>query len=125
MNTHSFRPVALPAERGFFANRLMSAAAAAVLTVVWLAAAQPTHADEIVVATTTVKYGDLNLKSESGARNLYRRLQRAAAEVCDGVDARSPAYRTCYERALAGAVDKVGAPALYAVHRASAGSRIG
>jgi UrcA family protein len=104
--------------RGFYLNRMLSAAAAAVLTVVWLAAAQPAHADEYAVKTTTVKYGDLNLQSEAGARALYRRLQSAAARVC-GDDYRSFGWRQCYQKALSGAVDDVGAPTLMAVHHAT------
>ena len=118
MSTNTRIQTAPGSARGYYFNRMLSAVAAAVLTVVWLAAAQPAHADEYAVKTTTVKYGDLNLQSEAGARALYRRLQRAATRVC-GDDYRSFGWRQCYQKALSGAVDDVGAPTLMAVHRAA------
>ena len=106
------------ADRGYFLSRTFAAAAATLLTAVWLAAAQPAHAGEPTVATARVSYADLNLQSEAGVRALYRRLERAAERVCDGADRRSIGWRECYETALAGAVKNIGAPQLTALHRA-------
>ena len=99
---------------------MLSAAAAAALTVVWLAAAQPAHASELTISTTTVVYSDLNLRNEAGARTLYKRLGNAAARVCGNIDHRNPAWKQCYKSALSGAVNDVGEPTLLAVHRALA-----
>jgi UrcA family protein len=115
MNTYDTSATA----RGFYLNRTLAAVAATLLTAVWLAAAQPAHADT-VVATARVNYADLNLRSEAGARALYRRLQRAAERVCDDAGRHSRASRECYETALADAVNSIGAPKLVELHRAHA-----
>ncbi|MFO1401508.1 MAG: UrcA family protein [Steroidobacteraceae bacterium] len=115
MNAHSHNVTI----RAFVVNRTLAAAAATLLTAVWLVAAQPAHA-ETVVETARVNYADLDLRSAAGARSLYHRLQRAAQRVCDDADRHSPAFRECYETALADAVNSVGAPKLVELHRARA-----
>jgi UrcA family protein len=107
------------AARGFYVNRALAAAAATLLTAVWMVAAQPAHAAASGPATARISYADLNLNSEAGARTLYQRLKRAAERVCDGVDRRGIGPRECYETALADAVNDVGAPRLQALHRGS------
>jgi len=111
--------------RGFYLNRVLSAATAVMLTIVWLAAAQPSQAGEVGISTTKVAYGDLNLQTEAGARTLYRRLQAAAAGVCGVAEHRDLGrwldWRQCYQKALMDAVDGIGAPTLLAVHRRSVG----
>jgi UrcA family protein len=119
MNTNTTIQAAPGSARGFYVNRMFSAAAATALTVVWLAAAQPAHAIEMTVSTTAVNYSDLNLATEAGARKLYTRLRYAAARVCGTVDHRNPAWKQCYKSALSGAVSDVGEPTLLAVHRAT------
>lgn len=121
MNTNTRVSVVAGDARGFYLNRTLSAAAAAMLTVVWLAAAQPAQARELAISTTTVVYSDLNLQTEAGARTLYQRLKMAAARVCGVVDYRDHAWRQCYNKALADAVNEVGAPTLLAVHRKAGG----
>jgi UrcA family protein len=72
----------------------------------------------------TVKYGDLNIDSKSGARMLYTPLGHAAEQACGGrpslmVD--MPRYRrfmACYDDALDRAVQKVDKPQLQALHAA-------
>jgi UrcA family protein len=72
----------------------------------------------------TVKYGDLNIDSKSGAQILYARLGHAAERACGGkpslmVD--MPRYRrftACYDEALDRAVQKVDKPQLQALHAA-------
>jgi UrcA family protein len=119
MNTHSNIPAAPASVRGFYINRTLAALAATVLTAVWMAAAQPAHANEPGIATAKVSYSDLNLQNEAGARVLYRRLQSAAERVCGSGEQHNRAWQQCYETALADAVRSVGAPKLLAVHGAS------
>ena len=59
---------------------------------------------------TTVKFGDLDLNTDAGRRELLDRLSKAAERVCrdgpvDGLEAYG--YSRCYRRTLAAAVDKV------------------
>ena len=61
-------------------------------------------------SNTTVKFGDLNLNTDAGTRQLLDRLSKAADRVCrDGPIAALAAYgySRCYRRTLAAAVDKV------------------
>lgn len=118
MNMHNNVPAATARVRGFYINRTLAALAATVLTAVWVAAAQPAHADEPGITTATVNYSDLNLKNAAGARALYQRLKNAAERVCSG-DHHNRAWQQCYDTALADAVRSVGAPTLLAVHGAS------
>jgi len=81
-------------------------------------------ADDIVVGVEKVRYGDLNLATEAGAKALYGRLRRAASRVCtiqgsvlmDG-------WRLCYEKSLNSAVASINEPLIAALH--NRGSRIG
>jgi UrcA family protein len=72
----------------------------------------------------TVKYGDLNIDSKSGARMLYTRLGHAAERACGGKPSLMgdmPRYRrfvTCYDEALDRAVQKIDKPQLQALHAA-------
>jgi UrcA family protein len=119
MNTH-----ASVANYGYYINRTLAAAAATLLTTVWLAAAQPAQAGTVPLASARVSYADLNLGSEAGAHTLYQRLKGAASRVCGTVDHRSPARRQCYDKALGDAVHSVGAPRLVALHGARAGRQV-
>lgn len=74
------------------------AAAAAIATV---ATAAPVLAKDVVV-----RYGDLDLASAKGQRDLERRINRAARVACEyHVDARIPSLDTirCYRQARASA----------------------
>lgn len=72
------------------------------------------------VPTVVVRYGDLNLATESGARKLYHRLSVAAQAVCPVEDARQLAAldsnRTCRANAIARAVHQINSPQLAALH---------
>ena len=72
------------------------------------------------VPSVVVRYGDLNLATEAGARTLYRRLSFAAQEVCPVQDSRSLALwsenRTCRADAIARAVHEVNSTQLAALH---------
>jgi UrcA family protein len=67
-------------------NIKMSIAAAA------LALSAPAFAAENT-PTATVKYGDINLASDTGVAQLSRRVQRAAVQLCGVVPARDMAER--------------------------------
>ena len=68
-------------------------------------------------APVTVRYGDLNLASQEGARVLYGRISTAARKVCGpsfglwypGV---ATAWKHCYQATVDHAVRQVNSPAL-------------
>ena len=60
-----------------------------------------------------VRFADLDLTQPAGARQLYRRIESAAHEVCAGYGLRD--YdRRCADAAITRAVAEVGAPLLTA-----------
>jgi UrcA family protein len=69
--------------------------------------------------TIVVRYGDLNLATEAGARALYQRLSIAAREVCPLEDSKSLAQmaysHTCRSQAIARAVHDINSPQLAAL----------
>jgi UrcA family protein len=78
-------------------------------------------ADSIVEKSEVVRYADLNLSSEAGARTLYQCIRRAARIVCikpgDAARFGNPNYRECIHKAVDDAVAKINQPTLYALHR--------
>ena len=62
-------------------------------------------------AEVRVRYQDLNLNTDAGAKALYHRIQGAANQVCGNVDGRdlvvARAYKACVDRAVADAVAAV------------------
>ena len=66
-----------------------------------------------------VSYGDLDLSSSDGARELYRRISRAAERVCPYPDARIlseiEVNHHCRDAAIARAVREVNSPQLAAL----------
>jgi len=81
---------------------------------------QPSDPAQVVV------FADLNLNSQSGLAILYKRIQRAASEVCKFPPPRRELRfvserKACTERALDRAVQQVGVPALAALHLAKTG----
>lgn len=77
-----------------------------------------------------VKYGDLNLSTDSGAKALYRRMRGAAQTVCaayegGGYVAVRPAWRACYDQAMASAVKRIDNRRVTALHEAAGRSPIG
>jgi UrcA family protein len=93
-------------------------ASAFVLTMSSLPAAA---SDTIVTKSKVVRFSDLNLSSNDGARTLYERINLAARTVCSGADSGSPfgrsEYRKCIKKAVDDAVAKVDRPTLYVVHQ--------
>jgi UrcA family protein len=101
-------------------NKLTSLlyATAIALTVVALPAAAN---DEIITKSTVVRFGDLNLESEAGARTLYERIRAAARQVCDDTSGsllfEARTYHACFDNAVNSAVNKVNRPTLWAMYR--------
>jgi UrcA family protein len=114
------------------ASLLAAAAGAALLSAAPLGA-MAAPADEPYVTATAegvpavaVKYGDLDLSTERGARILFARIQLAADEVCPAAaDSRSlsrvEARNACLKDAIERAVQQVGSPRLAAVLSAQPG----
>lgn len=77
---------------------------------------------------TSVYYTRLDLASEQGTRALYRRIERAAEDVCPGSDSRYPsavaASKECERSAIARAIGQIGSTRLAAIE-AQAVSRQG
>ena len=71
-----------------------------------------------------VKYHSQDVSTEDGARVLYRKIVRAAEEVCPSNSASpflpSPAVAECRAQSIARAVFKINSPSLVAVYNASA-----
>jgi UrcA family protein len=72
------------------------------------------HAGEADAPTQTVRFQDLNLKTDAGVKVLYKRIQGAANQVCGDVGGRDlvagKAHKACVDRAVANAVAAVHMP---------------
>jgi UrcA family protein len=68
-----------------------------------------------------VKYGDLNLNTQAGIKNLHSRLRYAAEQVCSPLNSRvlglRDQYEQCVSDAVAQSVAEVGNPNLSNFHR--------
>jgi len=69
----------------------------------------------------TVRYSDLNLTTEDGAKALYQRIARAARTVCDEAlpprdSLRISHWSQCYQDSVARAVDQVNSAKLTAMY---------
>jgi UrcA family protein len=103
-------------------NRRIGAALAVIAGCIVAAASHPadaaTRPDD--VPSMTVKYADLDIASEDGARILYRRIARAAAHVCPRADNRDldglALSQACQQQSIARAVQAVSSARLAAVH---------
>lgn len=89
-------------------------------------AAQAAHSAEAVSVgytqlSETVRYADLDVNKPAGADALYKRLNRAAKNVCAPLKvkdlARGAQHRSCVNEALANAVAYVNQPLLTEHHR--------
>jgi UrcA family protein len=73
----------------------------------------------------TVKYGDLNVSSTSGATTLYSRIRAAAENVCRPFNNRDFASQkllaACVHKAMGDAVNEVNQPALFTIYNAKTG----
>ena len=71
--------------------------------------------------STTVRVSDLNRRTEAGATELLRRIERAASEVCGEEFARRyisarRAYRQCRDDTVTATVDRLGDAQLNAAY---------
>jgi UrcA family protein len=70
--------------------------------------------------TQIVRYGDLNIDSEQGAKALYTRIRGAAGNVCSWLDGRSVTEKkrrqNCFDQAVANAVVQVNQVRVTALH---------
>ena len=92
-------------------------ASAFVLTMSSLPAAA---SDAMATKSQVVRFGDLNLANDEGARTLYGRITLAARRVCAGADEGlfgKSEYRKCIKKAVDDAVAQVDRPTLYVVHQ--------
>jgi len=82
------------------------AVVAAVAAVMWVGVAQATE-----VPAQVVGFKDLNLKTDAGVQALYKRIHRAADQVCGNADGReleiARAHQACVEQAIADAMAAV------------------
>jgi UrcA family protein len=69
------------------------------------------HAAEAEAPVKAVRFQDLNLNTDAGVQVLYKRIRRAANQVCGDVSGRdlavAQAHEACVERAVADAVATV------------------
>jgi UrcA family protein len=75
-----------------------------------------------MVPTLVVRYSSDALETDSGAKALYRRLARAAQDVCpspSNTRILNPVIAKCREDAITGAVNKIHNQRLAAVHAAA------
>ena len=97
-------------------NKILYWAACFILT-----SGLSTYAAEPGALQVAVRYGDLNLTHEEGARTLLMRLDHAATQVCGGrpsiVDLRAwGAYEACRKAAMDRAVLTVQSPLLASLY---------
>jgi UrcA family protein len=85
-----------------------------VLSANCLAGEQPND-----VRRQVVRFAELDLTRPAGAEELYRRIQRAAREVCQIDGWRGYASMECINSAIARAVAAVNTPLLTAHHQAA------
>jgi UrcA family protein len=105
-------------------NRFKSAAALALGACLLAGALSVAHANPAPdsVPAVAVAYGDLDLSSQAGSTELYRRIVIAANKVCPREDIRElgrfEAARACQDAAIARAVSRVDSPQLAAIYAA-------
>jgi UrcA family protein len=104
------------------ASRVLASLTGAYALAIVLLAPRVTHAVSVDQRPAeTVRFGDLNLDTLSGAETLFRRIQIAAGDVCKeyepkGTRLPSAAHRSCMKNAVSGAVRNVGSPLLTAYY---------
>src|SRR5437868_3050151 len=113
----------MSSHKTFRAARYVAACAVTVLTFGAAAHAGDLSAEVVGPATTTVRYGDLDLSKQKDAQTLYGRLQRASDNVCGEYKElrnlkRMKVYSACYQDTLARAVDTVGHASVKAAYAA-------
>jgi UrcA family protein len=83
------------------------------------AGAAPADSD---VPTVVVHYSDLTLGTDSGVKQLYRRIVSASKQVCPDARSLSLQYQVqvCRDQAVTRAIEQVHNPRLVALHAAHA-----
>jgi UrcA family protein len=100
-----------PGLRGLIATAMFGALAASFSAVAADVGSKP--------ISVNVKFADLNLSSQAGARVLYDRIQAAAENACSYYWFKSDADQVrCVHDAIANTVTKVDSLALFAVYNA-------
>jgi len=89
----------------------------------------PALADDLL-PSKTVRYADLNLKSQEGIAALYKRIERAAVEVCDMPQGTlqlriESELKACRADATDRAIVQANLPTLNALHLAKTGRNVG
>jgi len=104
----------------------VTAAAAAIAMTALLTMASDARAEKTSVEATprvAVQYSNLDLATEQGAADLYRKLKRAARTVCEAYDGKpleqSIVAQKCFDKSLDNAVYQVDARQLTELHAAS------
>ena len=87
-------------------------------------------ADEATQRSIAVRYDDLNIANEAGAKKLYSRIRSAAKSVCGTrhsllLVGKSSAAAKCEQDAIENAVSKVNSRVLTALHNQKATRRLG
>jgi len=103
-------------------HRLALAAYGGLLLALGSTAATQAFTPDESVPSIAVRYSDLDVSSDEGARALYRRILEAAQRVCDPHSSDVMALlgeHYCRQQAIERAVHSVGSPRLAALHRAS------
>lgn len=99
--------------------RLRTWAAAIVLGTLGCSFATVSSAMGGEAPQVVVKFADLNVSTAQGAATLYRRIHRAAEDVCARMYPSEDAYRhfapACLQKVISDSVVKVNEPALSAV----------
>ncbi|WP_129781241.1 UrcA family protein [Peristeroidobacter soli] len=113
----------MSSHKTFRVARYVAACAVTALSFGVAAHAGEVSTDVVGPATTTVRYGDLDLSKQADAQKLYGRLQRASDNVCGEYKElrnlqKMKLYNVCYQDALARAVDTVGHAAVKAAYAA-------
>ena len=108
-------------------NVAVRSALALLLAASSFALVVPAFAADPPNPSITVRYSDLNLTTEDGAKALYQRIARAARTVCDEAlpprdSLRISHWSQCYQDSVARAVDQVNSAKLTAMY-AQAGHR--
>ena len=78
-------------------------------------------------ATKLVQFGDLNVASPGGVKQLYQRITAAANEVCGPTDRQLQSFihhRVCMQQSIARAVQAADVPQLTAFHAAKTGRQV-
>ena len=91
--------------------------------------AHAAEATQIDAPQITVSYRDLDLSRPADTHVLYRRLRKAAADVCPHISSLDMLGRmsaqSCYNAALEQAVLRINAPQLLSLHRAETNALAG